>query len=96
MDLVLIAIACGVVALLYGILTSQQVLRASPGNQRMQEVAGAMAMMGVADTYFHRADGFAIAAEQPLITISPRPGWVSHGQSKRRRIHYGWKRLALL
>ena len=42
MNLVLIAIACGVVALLYGILTSQQVLRASPGNARMVEVAGAI------------------------------------------------------
>jgi K(+)-stimulated pyrophosphate-energized sodium pump len=42
MNLVLIAIACGVVALLYGILTSQQVLSASPGNQRMVEVAGAI------------------------------------------------------
>jgi K(+)-stimulated pyrophosphate-energized sodium pump len=42
MNLVLIAIACGVIALLYGILTSQQVLRASPGNQRMVEVAGAI------------------------------------------------------
>ena len=42
MNLVFIAIACGVVALLYGILTSQQVLRASPGNARMVEVAGAI------------------------------------------------------
>jgi K(+)-stimulated pyrophosphate-energized sodium pump len=42
MNLVLIAMACGVIALLYGILTSQQVLRASPGNQRMVEVAGAI------------------------------------------------------
>jgi len=42
MNLVIIAIACGVVALLYGIFTSQQVLRASPGNQRMVEVAGAI------------------------------------------------------
>ncbi|MDQ3144977.1 MAG: sodium/proton-translocating pyrophosphatase, partial [Pseudomonadota bacterium] len=42
MNLVLIAIACGVVALLYGILTSQQVLRASPGNQRMIEIAAAI------------------------------------------------------
>ncbi len=42
MNLVLIAIACGVVALIYGILTSQQVLRASPGNQRMIEVAAAI------------------------------------------------------
>ena len=42
MNLVFFAIACGVIALLYGILTSQQVLRASPGNQRMVEVAGAI------------------------------------------------------
>ena len=42
MNLVLIAIACGVVALIYGIITSQQVLRASPGNERMVEVAGAI------------------------------------------------------
>ena len=42
MDLVLIAIGCGFIALLYGLLTSQQVLRASPGNQRMIEVAAAI------------------------------------------------------
>jgi len=42
MNLVFLAIACGVIALLYGILTSQQVLRASPGNARMVEVAGAI------------------------------------------------------
>ena len=42
MNLVLIAIACGVVALFYGILTSQQVLRASAGNARMMEVAAAI------------------------------------------------------
>ena len=42
MNLVFIAIACGVVALIYGIITSQQVLRASPGNARMVEVAGAI------------------------------------------------------
>jgi K(+)-stimulated pyrophosphate-energized sodium pump len=42
MNLVLLAIASGVIALLYGIVTSQQVLRASPGNARMVEVAGAI------------------------------------------------------
>ena len=42
MDLLLIAIACGVVAVLYGILTSRQVLAASPGNQKMVDVAGAI------------------------------------------------------
>jgi len=42
MNLTIIAIACGVIALLYGIFTSGQVLRASAGNQRMMEVAGAI------------------------------------------------------
>ncbi len=42
MNLVVIAMVCGVLALLYGIITSQQVLKASPGNARMQEVAGAI------------------------------------------------------
>ena len=42
MNLVLIAIACGVVALIYGIITSGQVLRAPAGNQRMIEVAAAI------------------------------------------------------
>ena len=42
MDLLMIAIACGVVAVLYGILTSRQVLSASPGNQKMVDVAGAI------------------------------------------------------
>jgi K(+)-stimulated pyrophosphate-energized sodium pump len=42
MNLTLIAIACGVVAVLYGILTSSQVLKGSPGNQRMQDIAAAI------------------------------------------------------
>ena len=42
MNLLLIAIICGVIAVLYGIVTSRQVLAASPGNQRMIEVAGAI------------------------------------------------------
>ena len=42
MNLVLIAIVCGFVAVLYGIVTSQQVLRASAGNAKMQEIAAAI------------------------------------------------------
>src|SRR4051812_4876542 len=42
MNLLLIAIACGVAAVLYGIITSQQVLSAPAGNQRMIEVAAAI------------------------------------------------------
>ncbi|MFL6845501.1 MAG: sodium/proton-translocating pyrophosphatase, partial [Allosphingosinicella sp.] len=42
MTVVLIAIACGVAAVLYGILTSMQVLKSSPGNERMVAVASAI------------------------------------------------------
>ncbi|MBV9883009.1 MAG: sodium-translocating pyrophosphatase [Sphingomonadaceae bacterium] len=42
MTVVLIAIGCGLIAVLYGIITSMQVLRASPGNERMQAVAEAI------------------------------------------------------
>ncbi|HEX5238467.1 MAG TPA: sodium-translocating pyrophosphatase [Sphingomicrobium sp.] len=42
MTLLYIAIACGVIAVLYGIVTSRQVLAMSPGNQRMVEVSAAI------------------------------------------------------
>jgi len=42
MTLVLIAIVCGVLAIVYGVVTSQQVLRASPGTAKMQEIAAAI------------------------------------------------------
>ena len=42
MDFVLVAILCGFAAVAYGIVTSQQVLRASPGSARMQEIAKAI------------------------------------------------------
>ncbi len=42
MDLVLIAIVLGLVAVLYGIVTSRQVLSADAGNERMQEISGAV------------------------------------------------------
>src|SRR4029079_11964413 len=42
MNLLYIALACGLIAVLYGIFTSRQVLAASPGNERMIEVAGAI------------------------------------------------------
>jgi K(+)-stimulated pyrophosphate-energized sodium pump len=42
MNLVLFAIACGFIAVLYGIITSQQVLRASAGNEKMQGIAAAI------------------------------------------------------
>jgi K(+)-stimulated pyrophosphate-energized sodium pump len=42
MSLSLVAILCGLVAVLYGILTSRSVLAASPGTPRMQEIAAAI------------------------------------------------------
>ncbi|MDT0575589.1 sodium-translocating pyrophosphatase [Croceicoccus sp. F390] len=42
MDLVLIAIVLGLLAIIYGFVTSRQVLRADPGNARMQEIAAAI------------------------------------------------------
>ncbi|MFS0772561.1 sodium-translocating pyrophosphatase [Sphingomonas sp. 1P08PE] len=39
---VYLAMACGVIAVLYGIFTSAQVLRQSPGDARMQDIAAAI------------------------------------------------------
>ncbi|HMC91411.1 MAG TPA: sodium-translocating pyrophosphatase [Allosphingosinicella sp.] len=42
MTVVTIAIACGILAVLYGIFTSMQVLRAPAGSERMQDIAAAI------------------------------------------------------
>ncbi len=42
MELVFIAIALGTLAIVYGIVTSRQVLSADPGNEKMQEIAAAI------------------------------------------------------
>jgi K(+)-stimulated pyrophosphate-energized sodium pump len=42
MNLLLIAILCGVIAVLYGIVTTMQVLKAPAGNERMRDIASAV------------------------------------------------------
>lgn len=42
MTIIYIAIGCGLLAVLYGIITARQVLSASPGNAKMQEIAAAI------------------------------------------------------
>ena len=42
MQIVHIAIGCGLLAILYGLITSRQVLAASAGNETMQAIAGAI------------------------------------------------------
>jgi K(+)-stimulated pyrophosphate-energized sodium pump len=43
MTIVYAAIICGLIAVVYGIITSRQVLAASPGNEKMQDIASAIA-----------------------------------------------------
>ncbi|TXC72080.1 sodium-translocating pyrophosphatase [Sphingomonas ginsenosidivorax] len=42
MTTVYVSIICGVIAVLYGFITSRQVLAASPGNEKMQDIAAAI------------------------------------------------------
>jgi K(+)-stimulated pyrophosphate-energized sodium pump len=70
MTIVLIAIACGFVAVLYGIITSMQVLRAPAGNERM--VAVAEAIQEGAKAYLGR-QYTTIAVVGVVVAASVRP-----------------------
>ncbi|MEG3152247.1 sodium-translocating pyrophosphatase [Sphingomonas sp. ZT3P38] len=43
MTIVYAAMICGLIAVLYGVITSRQILAASPGNEKMQDIAAAIA-----------------------------------------------------
>jgi len=66
MDFVLVAILCGLAAVAYGIVTSRQVLKASPGNARMQEIAAAI--QEGAGAYLKRQYG-AIAVVGVIVAV---------------------------
>ena len=42
MSIVMLAMACGLIAVIYGVITSRQVLAASPGDAKMQDIAAAI------------------------------------------------------
>src|SRR3546814_13392836 len=68
MTFVYAAIACGLLAVVYGFVTSQQVLRASAGNEKMQDIAaaiqeGAKAYLGRQYTTIARSEECRVGKE---------------------------------
>ena len=76
MSLTLIAIICGVLAVVYGFVTSRQVLGASAGNEKMQEIAAAI--QEGAQAYLGRR-----IAPLPLLAWS-LPYWSPHSSASSR------------
>src|SRR3989338_5279781 len=73
----LFAIASSVVAIIYGLLLAKSILRKSPGNQRMQEIA--KAIQEGASAYLnkqYKTIGVIAAALFLIIGLVPKLGWV--------------------
>ncbi|HWB52310.1 MAG TPA: sodium-translocating pyrophosphatase [Stellaceae bacterium] len=70
----ILVIACGVIALLYGLITSRQVLAANAGTARMQEISGAV-QVG-ASAYLNRQyRAIAMVGIVILIILGATLGW---------------------
>ncbi len=76
MSVVLIAIGCGLLAVLYGLFTSQQVLKASAGNEQMQSIAAAI--QEGAKAYLGRQyRTIAIVGVVVAVILAVTLGWLS-------------------
>jgi K(+)-stimulated pyrophosphate-energized sodium pump len=76
MTSVLIAIGCGLLAVIYGFVTSRQVLGASAGDAKMQEIAGAI--QEGAKAYLGRQyTTIAIVGVVVAVILIPTLGWLS-------------------
>jgi len=74
-DLILISIGLGVLAVVYGFVTSRQVLGASAGNEKMQEIAGAI--QEGAQAYLNRQyTTIGIVGVVAAIVVGVFLGWV--------------------
>ncbi|MEZ0496174.1 sodium-translocating pyrophosphatase [Sphingomonas sp. IW22] len=76
MDIVLIAIGCGIVAVIYGIFTAAQVLRAPPGDARMQDIAAAI-QEGARAYLGRQYRTIAIVGLVVAVILTPTLGWLS-------------------
>ena len=76
MNLVLIAIGLGLLAIIYGFVTSRQVLGASAGNEKMQEIAGAI--QEGAQAYLNRQyTTIGIVGVVVAVLVGVFLGWIS-------------------
>ena len=90
MDLVIIAIGLGLLAIVYGFVTSRQVLRASAGNEKMQEIAaaiqeGAQAYLGRQ----YRTIAMVGVVAAIVVGLAHRPDFGGRLRARRRAVGRG-------